>query len=113
MRRVIGSLIVVAVLAAPAGADASLSAARAEQEAAKAVAPIPAESVACFGATFDARRKAPKVERRFCVVHVPAAEGEECIVTVQVTSRSRPRRVSSKVTIPLRCFNLRELDATG
>ena len=104
MRKLMGVLIAGALLAAPSGADAALSAARAEQEAAKAVAPQKAESIACFGTSFSPRDKAKRVERRLCVVNVPAAQGETCIVTVQVTARSRPRRVSARVIIPQRCF---------
>jgi hypothetical protein len=47
------------------------------------------------------------------VVTVPAAPDETCIVTVVVQQRAKPRRVSAKVTIPLRCFKLPELGAPG
>ena len=113
MRRVAAVLVSGTVLAAPAGADASLSAARAEKEAARAVAPLQAKSVACFNATADLRRPKGRVAQRFCVVTVPSAPEETCIVTVVVQQRAKPRRVSAQVTIPLRCFRLQELDATG
>jgi hypothetical protein len=108
MRRAAAVLVAGAVLAAPAGADASLSAARAEREATRAVAPLQVESVACFKTTPRTR-----IAKRTCVVTVPSGTEETCVVTVLVQQRSKPRRVSAKVTIPLRCFNLRELDATG
>jgi hypothetical protein len=113
MRGAAAVVVAGAVLAAPAGADASLSAARAEREARRAVAPLLVESVACFKTTPQPRRTKARIAKRICVVTVPSGNEATCIVTVAVRQRSKPRRVSSKVTIPLRCFNLREWDATG
>ena len=103
MKRIATCLIAGAVLAAPAGADASLvSSARAEQEASRAVAPLQAESVACFRSAFNPRK--PRVEHLTCVVFTAARPGDTCAVTVDVTARKRPRRVSTKVIVPLRCW---------
>jgi hypothetical protein len=102
MKRLIPLVIAGSVLAVPAGADAAvISTARAEQAAKQVVAPLQAQSVACFRATFDPRR--PRIERHACIVRVPSPAGENCIVTVAVTAKKRPRRVSAKVSIPLRC----------
>jgi hypothetical protein len=104
MKRIITCLIAgsVAVAVLPA-ADASTSADRAEQRAERAIAPLRAQSTACFKATFNPRtRNVPS--QYACVITVASAPGETCIVTVTVTERTRPRRVSAKVTIPLRCF---------
>jgi hypothetical protein len=102
MKRLIPCLIAGAVVAVPAAADASaVSTARAEQAAKQVVAPLQAESVLCFRATFDPRK--PRIERHVCVVRVPSPAGENCIVTVTATAKKRPRRVSAKVSVPLRC----------
>jgi hypothetical protein len=98
--RAIALTLAGAALAGPATAHADLSAARAERAARTAVAPAPVESTRCFKATVKQRRG---VDRAFCVVNVVAPAGQECVATVAVTSRTRPRRVSAKVTIPLRC----------
>jgi len=105
MKRITACLVAGAALLAvvPTSANAALSSARAEQHAKRAIAPLQAESTACFRATFDPRK--PKIAAQHaCVITVASAPGETCIVTVTVTERRRPRRVSSKVTIPLRCF---------
>ena len=106
MKRIATALIAGAVLAAPAGADASLSAARAEREAARAVAPLQVQSVRCFATSIDPGRRPARVLRRLCIVGVPAPAGEVCNVTVRVTAQSRPRRVSAAVIIPQRCFSI-------
>jgi hypothetical protein len=103
MKRALTIIAAGAALAAlPASADAALSPARAERAAKQAIAPLQAHSVACFKATFDPRR--PRLERHACVVAVAGPANEICVVTVTVTAKKRPRRVSAKVTIPLRCF---------
>jgi hypothetical protein len=104
MTRITTCLIAASVAAAalPAAADASMSTAGARQHAERAIAPLRAQSTACFKATFDQRtRKVPS--QYACVITVASAPGETCIVTVTVAERDR-RRVSAKVTIPLRCF---------
>jgi hypothetical protein len=105
MKRLTSCLIAGATVLAvvPAAADASISAARAEQAAKKAVAPLEAQSIACFKATFDPRKR-KVASQHACVITVASAPGETCAVTVTVTEKRRPRRVSSKVTVPLRCF---------
>lgn len=103
MKRVATCLIAVAVLTVPAGADAAIvSTARAELEAKRAVAPLQAESVACFRSSFTPRTR--RAEHLTCVVFTPAAAGQTCAVTVDVKAKKRPRRVSAKVIVPLRCW---------
>jgi hypothetical protein len=103
MKRIATSLIAGAVLAVPAGADAAIvSTARAEVEAGRAVAPLQVESVACFRSAFNPRK--PRVEHLSCVVFTPAPAGQTCAVTVDVKARKRPRRISSRVIVPLRCW---------
>jgi hypothetical protein len=79
-----------------------VSTARAEIEAKRAVAPLQAESVACFRSAFTPRT--PRVEHMSCVVVTPAPVGQTCAVTVDVKARKSPRRVSSRVIVPLRCW---------
>jgi hypothetical protein len=102
MRRVAAVILAGAAVAATASAtaDAGVSSARVQQAARAAVAPLPAESTRCFDQTAKQRRG---VKTSFCVVNVAAPAGEQCVVTVRVTTRSRPRRVSARVTAPLRC----------
>ena len=110
MKRLTSIVLAGAALAAvPATADAGLSTARAQQAARAAVAPLPVESTRCFNATITPRRG---IHKAFCVVNIAAAAGEECTVTVLVTSRTRPRRVSARVTIPLRCHLRQPLPGT-
>ena len=101
MRRLAAVLLASATVAgiAASSAEAGLSAARAGQAARAAVGQLPVESTRCFKATKTRRG----VDKSFCVVDVAAPAGESCVVTVVVTQRSRPRRVSARVTIPLRC----------
>lgn len=105
MKRITACLVAGATVLAvvPSSANAALSPARAERHAKRAVAPLQAESTACFRATFDPRKKRIAAQHA-CVIAVASAPGETCTVTVTVTERRRPRRVSSKVTVPLRCF---------
>ena len=104
MRRTTAALLAGAALAAtapaPASAQSGVSAARVQQAARAAVAPLPVQSARCFAVTTRPRRG---VSRSHCVVEVAARAEEQCVVTVLVTTRSRPRRVSARVTIPLRC----------
>ena len=79
----------------------------------RAVAPRQVKSVVCGNPGPDLRRPRARIVQRFCVVTVPSAADQTCIVTVAVRAKSRPRRVSARVTIPLTCFRLQELDATG
>jgi hypothetical protein len=80
-----------------------MSSARAAQHAERAIAPLQAQSAACFKATVDQRkRKVPSLYA--CVITVASAPGETCIVTVTVPQRDRRRPVTVTVTIPLRCF---------
>jgi hypothetical protein len=105
MKRITACLVAGASVLAvvPSAADAAISSARAEQHAKTAIAPLEAQSATCFKATFDPRK--PKVaSQHACVMFVASAPGETCTVTVTVTEKRRPRRVSSKVTVPLRCF---------
>ena len=88
------------MLPVPVAAKADLSSARAQNAARAAVAPLPVEARRCFKQTPSPRRG---VSRAFCVVNVAAPAGRQCTVTVVVTERSRPRRVSGRVTVPLRC----------
>jgi len=109
MKRFTTCLIIgsVAVAVQPAAADASISTARAKQRAERAIAPLPAQSTACFKATFHPRKR--RVRSQYaCVITVPSAPGDTCIVTVTVTEKVRPRRIRAKVTIPLRCFRTPE-----
>ena len=105
MKRITACLIAGAtvVAAVPSSATAALSPARAEQHAKQAIAPLQAESTTCFRATFDPRKRTIAAQHA-CVITVAAPPGETCTVAVTVTEKRRPRRVSAKVTVPLRCF---------
>jgi hypothetical protein len=96
---VIGALLAAPVLA-QAGPQSDANATRVQNAARAALVPLPVESTRCFAATARKRRG---ITRAFCVVNVAAPAGEECSATVRVTARSRPRRVTARVTIPLRC----------
>jgi hypothetical protein len=105
MKRITACLVAGATVLAvvPTSANAALSPARAEQHAKRAIAPVQPRSVACFKATFDPRKR-KVASQHACVMTLASAPGETCAVTVTVTEKRRPRRVSSKVTVPLRCF---------
>jgi hypothetical protein len=99
----IASLVAGALLAVPTGAHAAISPARAEQAAKQAVAPLEVQSIACFRGNFLGPRV--QTERYYCVAYVAARPGDTCTISVTVKATKRPRRVSAKVTIPLRCFS--------
>jgi hypothetical protein len=105
MKRLTAFVVAGATLVAvvPSSANAALSTVRAERAAERAIAPLQAESSACFRATFDPRKR-KIASQHVCVMFTASAPGETCAVTVTVTEKRRPRRVSAKVTVPHRCF---------
>jgi hypothetical protein len=105
MKRITACLIAGATVLAvvPSSVNAAISPARAEQAAKTAIAPIEPQSIACFRATLDPRKRSI-ASQHACVITVASAPGETCTLAVTVTEKRRPRRISSKVTVPLHCF---------